>query len=152
MACPHPCPDGRAAAERSTVRELPRTADIKKAGGFGHRLFHICQARALLVGLEEVLGTGRFGRVGVLLDELVHAGLGGGLLVHLAEADALLQVSARSTVALGELGDGVTVKEYVDTAVGSGGSDVAEQILEAKNEAIQTAKTYTDTALTITEF
>ena len=54
--------------------------------------------------------------------------------------------------ALGELGDGVTVKEYVDTAVGSGGSDVAEQILEAKNEAIQTAKTYTDTALTITEF
>ena len=103
MACPHPCPDGRAAAERSTVRELPRTADIKKAGGFGHRLFHICQARALLVGLEEVLGTGRFGRVGVLLDELVHAGLGGGLLVHLAEADALLQVSARSTVALGEL-------------------------------------------------
>ena len=54
--------------------------------------------------------------------------------------------------ALGELGDGVTVKEYVDTAVGSGGSDVAEQILQAKNEAIQTAKTYTDTALTITEF
>ena len=54
--------------------------------------------------------------------------------------------------ALGELGDGVTVKEYVDTAVGSGGSDVAEQILAAKNEAIQTAKTYTDTALTITEF
>ena len=54
--------------------------------------------------------------------------------------------------ALGDLGDDVTVKEYVDTAVGSGGSDVAEQILAAKNEAIQTAKTYTDTALTITEF
>lgn len=54
--------------------------------------------------------------------------------------------------ALGDLGDDVTVKEYVDTAVGSGGSDVAEQILAAKNEAIQTAKTYTDTALTLIEF
>ena len=54
--------------------------------------------------------------------------------------------------ALGDLGDDVTVKEYVDTAVGSGGSDVAEQILAAKNEAIQTAKTYTDSALTLIEF
>ena len=53
---------------------------------------------------------------------------------------------------IGEIGEGTTVKEYVDTAVGSGGADVAEQILAAKNEAIQTAKTYTDTALTITEF
>ena len=53
---------------------------------------------------------------------------------------------------IGEIGEGTTVKEYVDTAVGSGGADVAEQILQAKNEAIQTAKTYTDTALTITEF
>lgn len=53
---------------------------------------------------------------------------------------------------IGEIGEGTTVKEYVDTAVGSGGADVAEQILQAKNEAIETAKTYTDTALTITEF
>lgn len=53
---------------------------------------------------------------------------------------------------IGEIGEGVTVKEYVDTAVGSGGADVAEQILQAKNEAIETAKTYTDTSLTITEF
>ena len=45
-----------------------------------------------------------------------------------------------------------TVKDYIDTAVGSGGADVAEQILAAKNEAIETAKTYTDNALTITEF
>lgn len=45
-----------------------------------------------------------------------------------------------------------TIKEYIDTAVGSGGSDVADQILAAKNEAIQTAKEYTDTSLTITEF
>lgn len=53
---------------------------------------------------------------------------------------------------IGEIGEGVTVKEYVDTAVGSGGADVAEQILQAKTEAIQTAKEYTDTSLTITEF
>ena len=53
---------------------------------------------------------------------------------------------------IGEIGEGTTVKEYVDTAVGSGSSDIAEQILQAKNEAIETAKTYTDTALTITEF
>lgn len=53
---------------------------------------------------------------------------------------------------IGEIGEGTTVKEYVDTAVGSGGADVAEQILQAKTEAIQTAKEYTDTSLTITEF
>ena len=53
---------------------------------------------------------------------------------------------------IGDIGEEVTVKQYVDTAVGSGGADVAEQILQAKNEAIQTAKTYTDTSLTITEF
>ena len=53
---------------------------------------------------------------------------------------------------IGEIGEGTTVKEYVDTAVGSGGADVAEQILQAKQEAIETAKTYTDTALTIVEF
>lgn len=53
---------------------------------------------------------------------------------------------------IGEIGEGVTVKEYVDTAVGSGGADVAEQILQAKTEAIQTAKEYTDSSLTITEF
>ena len=53
---------------------------------------------------------------------------------------------------IGEIGEGTTVKEYVDTTVGSGGADVAEQILQAKTEAIQTAKKYTDTSLTITEF
>ena len=53
---------------------------------------------------------------------------------------------------IGEIGEGTTVKEYVDTAVGSGGADVSQEILEAKTEAIQTAKEYTDTSLTITEF
>ena len=53
---------------------------------------------------------------------------------------------------VGEIPAETTIKDYVDTAVGSGGADVAEQILAAKNEAIQTAKTYTDNALTIVEF
>ena len=53
---------------------------------------------------------------------------------------------------VGEIPAETTIKDYVDTAVGSGGADVAEQILAAKQEAIQTAKTYTDTALTIVEF
>lgn len=53
---------------------------------------------------------------------------------------------------VGDIPAETTIKQYVDTAVGSGGADVAEQILAAKNEAIQTAKEYTDTSLTITEF
>lgn len=53
---------------------------------------------------------------------------------------------------VGEIPAETTIKDYVDTAVGSGGADVAEQILQAKQEAIETAQTYTDTALTITEF
>lgn len=53
---------------------------------------------------------------------------------------------------VGAIPEETTIKDYVDTAVGSGGADVAEQILQAKQEAIETAKTYTDTALTITEF
>lgn len=53
---------------------------------------------------------------------------------------------------IGDIGEEVTVKEYVDTAVGSGGSDVAQQILEAKEQAIEASKTYTDQSLTITEF
>jgi hypothetical protein len=53
---------------------------------------------------------------------------------------------------IGEIPAETTIKDYVDTAVGSGDTDVAEQILQAKQEAIETAKTYTDTALTIVEF
>ena len=53
---------------------------------------------------------------------------------------------------IGEIGEGTTVKEYVDTAVGSGGADVSQEILEAKQQAIAEAKSYTDTSLTITEF
>ena len=49
---------------------------------------------------------------------------------------------------IGDLGEFETVKDYVDTAVGSGGADVAEEIAEALTQA----KAYTDEKLTITEF
>ena len=49
---------------------------------------------------------------------------------------------------IGNLGEFETVKDYVDTAVGSGGADVAEEIAEALTQA----KAYTDERLTITEF
>lgn len=45
-----------------------------------------------------------------------------------------------------------TVKDYVDNAIGSGGTDSAEAIAKAKQEAIDTSTAYTDNALTITEF
>lgn len=49
-----------------------------------------------------------------------------------------------------------TVKSYIDTAVGSGGTASAEAIATAKQEAIDTSKDYTDaqitSALTIVEF
>ena len=53
---------------------------------------------------------------------------------------------------VGEIPAETTIKDYVDTAVGSGGADVADQILQAKTEAITESKAYTDTAMTITEF
>lgn len=49
---------------------------------------------------------------------------------------------------IGDLGEFETVKDYVDTAVGSGGADVAEEIANALTQA----KAYTDQRLTITEF
>ena len=49
-----------------------------------------------------------------------------------------------------------TIQAYIDTAVGSGGTASAAAIATAKQEAINTSKTYTDTqlsaALTIVEF
>ena len=63
-----------------------------------------------------------------------------------------LEVKEELKSRIGEIDEGTTVKQYIDTAVGSGGADVAKQILQAKNEAIAESKTYTDTALTIVEF
>lgn len=57
---------------------------------------------------------------------------------------------------VGEIPEDTDIKTYVDNAIGSGGTDAAEAIAEAKQEAIDTSKTYTDTqiaaALAVTEF
>lgn len=49
---------------------------------------------------------------------------------------------------IGDLGESDTVVDFVNKAVGSGGTDVAGQI----DDALAQAKAYTDSALTITEF
>lgn len=64
------------------------------------------------------------------------------------ETDILGQVDSKITAKIGDLGESNTVVEYVNKVVGSGGTDIAEQI----DAAIAQAKAYTDTMLTITEF
>lgn len=57
---------------------------------------------------------------------------------------------------VGEIPADTTIKAYVDTAVGTGGTSSAEAIAAAKQEAIDTSEAYTDTqiksALAIVEF
>ena len=57
---------------------------------------------------------------------------------------------------VGEIPADTTIQSYIDTAVGSGGTASAQAIATAKQEAIDTSKTYTDTqlaaALTVVEF
>ena len=65
-----------------------------------------------------------------------------------AASNAAEKLNAR----IGDIPTNTTVKSYIDTAVGSGGTASAEAIAQAKQEAISTSKTYTDTALTIVEF
>ena len=65
-----------------------------------------------------------------------------------AASNAAEKLDAR----IGDIPTDTTVKSYIDTAVGSGGTASAEAIAQAKQEAINTSKTYTDVALTIVEF
>ncbi|MBM6686914.1 hypothetical protein H9X90_04895 [Faecalicatena contorta] len=67
-------------------------------------------------------------------------------------SDAAEAASTALEARIGGIPQESTIKSYIDTAVGSGGADVGEQIEQAKTEAIQTSKEYTDAALTITEF
>lgn len=57
---------------------------------------------------------------------------------------------------VGDIPDDTTIMAYIDTAVGSGGTASAQAIATAKQEAIDTSKSYTDTqlaaALKIVEF
>ncbi len=60
-------------------------------------------------------------------------------------------VEAKINARIGDIPTETTVKSYIDTAVGSGGTASAEAIATAKQEAITASKAYTDAALTITE-
>ena len=57
---------------------------------------------------------------------------------------------------IGDIPEDTSVKSYIDNAVGSGGTASAEAIAQAKQEAINTSKTYTDdqiiAAMSIVEF
>lgn len=65
-----------------------------------------------------------------------------------AATDATEKLEAR----IGEIPADTNIKSYIDNAVGSGGTASAEAIAKAKQEAIDTSKTYTDTKLTVVEF
>lgn len=72
--------------------------------------------------------------------------------IETASTEILEEAADAVDVKIGDLGDSTSVVDFVTKAIGSGGTDVAEQIAQAKQEAINISKQYTDTALTITEF
>lgn len=77
-----------------------------------------------------------------------------------AKTETLTAAATAASTALearvGDIPTDTTIKSYIDTAVGSGGTSSAEAIALAKQEAIDTSKTYTDdqlaAALEVVEF
>lgn len=77
-----------------------------------------------------------------------------------AKSETLEEAASAASEALelrvGAIPEDTTIQAYIDTAVGSGGTASAQAIATAKQEAINTSKSYTDTqlaaALTVTEF
>ena len=77
-----------------------------------------------------------------------------------AKEETLSEAATAANEALearvGDIPSDTTIKSYIDTAVGSGGTSSAEAIASAKQEAIDTSKSYTDTqiasAMSIVEF
>lgn len=69
-----------------------------------------------------------------------------------AIAEAIEETRAFVNTKIGEIPEGTSVKQYIDNAIGSGGTDSAEAIAQAKSEAIAASKDYTDKALLIYEF
>jgi hypothetical protein len=67
-------------------------------------------------------------------------------------ADSAKETATTISEKIGNIADGITIKEYIDAAIGSGGTDSSGAIEKAKEQAIDTAKQYTDVAITITEF
>lgn len=80
--------------------------------------------------------------------------------VATAKEETLSEAATAASEALearvGAIPADTTIKSYVDTAIGSGGTSSAEAIANAKQEAIDTSKTYTDeqisSALAVVEF
>lgn len=73
--------------------------------------------------------------------------------------EAATAANAALEARVGSIPADTTIQSYIDTAVGSGGTASANAIATAKQEAIETSNTYTDTqitnvytALTVTEF
>ena len=65
-----------------------------------------------------------------------------------AATDAAEKLAER----VGDIPADTSLKSYIDTAVGSGGTASAQAIAQAKQEAIDAAKAYADAALTVTVF
>lgn len=66
--------------------------------------------------------------------------------------EAATNASEALETRIGGIPTETSIKSYIDTAVGAGGTSSADAIAAAKQEAIETSQAYTDTALTITEF
>lgn len=73
-----------------------------------------------------------------------------------AKEETLTEAADAASEALsarvGDIPSETTIKAYVDTAIGTGGTSSAEAIAVAKQEAIDTSKDYTDSKLAIVEF
>ena len=71
-------------------------------------------------------------------------------------SEAAIAANEALEARVGDIPSDTTIKTYIDTAVGSGGTSSAEAITSAKQEAIDTSKSYTDTqiasAMSIVEF
>lgn len=67
-------------------------------------------------------------------------------------SEAATAASEALSARVGDIPADTTIKAYVDTAVGTGGTSSAEAIASAKQEAIDTSKSYTDSKLEIVEF
>lgn len=73
-----------------------------------------------------------------------------------AKTDILEDAASALEDRVGDIPADTTIQSYIDTAIGSGGTASAQAIAAAKQEAINTSKSYTDTrlsaALTVVEF
>lgn len=73
-------------------------------------------------------------------------------IIEESKTDIVQEAKDYTDSRIGDIDAETTIKQYVDTVVGSGGADVGEAITQAKEEAIATSKAYTDNALKILEF